>query len=520
MVKAKRAIFRVPQCHHLQRSDISFAAALLAGAAFLRLHRWLLPVSDPDVGSYLHVAIAWLHGALPYLDAWEYKPPGLFAVYAASLATSGGRPTIAVQSLATLATWATALALLALGPLVDRRGGTISGRYAAIFFVLLSTENEGYLGDAEVLIAPLVAWSLFFALQRPRTAWRTVAVGLLCGAALQMKLTALPMLAPAYAVLLSAAQRPMRTCALVVVVTLAPFGIEALLYAHAGAFLAFWDANVSATLRRAFSLRRGVHVENLGWIVQQVRVLAPAIEMVPFAVLLRRRGTPAFAAAWGWLGSAIVAVAAAGEFYDRHFVLVEAPVALLGGIGLRIILERTRARRLVAAVVFVATFGLHAYWETAQAAGLLAHRVMLGQHAWREPEYDRVVAVLRRLDAGRSLYLVQLTPLLYNALGSNAPTRFADSDLLLDDDMAAMIGLRGESELKRIIDGKPRYVAVGGALLESRFDRRTVAFLRRALRANYRVRARVGDTVVYQLRTGCHGHTAACPDGVSSEPTR
>ncbi len=478
-----------------------FAGALLAGAAFVHLHRFLLPVDDPDVGVYLHVAFAWLHGKLPYIAAWEYKPPGLFALYALALRLCGERPAVAVQALATLSTWATALALWRLGPLIDLEDGMRSGRYAAVFALLLSTEDEGYLGDAEVLIAPLIAWAFVFSLRRPRKPYTTAWCGLLCGAALQMKLTALPLCLPVAFVLMRTSRRPLRALAGMAAATLAPFGIEAALYAHFGVFAVLRDANVTATWRRFTALREGIVSENLRWFPEQLRVMAPAVELAPLSFALGRQGRLAFAASWGWLAAALIAVAAAGEFYDRHFVFIVAPLALLGAIGLRVGSRVLGARaRTFAVVLFVATFALHDYWETAQAAALIEHRVFLGDRSWRESDYDRLITALRRSGSGSSLYVIQLTPLLYDALGAAAPTPFADSDLLLDDRMSATTGVRGIVELMRVFRGRPRFIVVGGSLSESRFDPGAVSFVRAQLAHGYRVRCRVGVATLYERR--------------------
>lgn len=466
----------------------------------MRLSDWLLPAEDPDVGVYLHVAFAWLHGHLPYVIAWEYKPPGLFALYALALRFSGGRPTLAVQSLATLATWATALALWRIGPLIDRTGGMRSGQYAAVFAVLLSVENEGYLGDAEVLVAPFVAWALVLALRRSGPLRTALCCGLLCGAALQMKLTALPLVVPVVYILVRQARRPLVTVVVTAAAALTPFALEAIIYARAGIVNELWDANAGATWRRLSALHRGVVSENVGWLFAQLRIMAPAVELSAVAATLRLRDSAAFAASWGWLLAAMVAVLGPGEFYNRQFVLLQAPVALLGGIGLRIAAGFTGRPRVLAAVALIATFALHDYWKTEQAAVRIQHWDVLGERSWREPGYERVLTMLHDADARSSLYVIELTPLLYDAIGISAPTRFADSDLLLETRMAPMLGQSGGHELARIFRNKPRFVIVGGPLSESRFDRRAVAFVRAQLALHYHVGKSTGYATLYERR--------------------
>ena len=49
------------------------------------------PTGDPNVGAIYHVASVWLHGGLPYVAAWEYKPLGAFALWGAGLAAFGSK---------------------------------------------------------------------------------------------------------------------------------------------------------------------------------------------------------------------------------------------------------------------------------------------------------------------------------------------------------------------------------------------------------------------------------------------
>lgn len=473
---------------------------MLAGAAFVRLSDWLLPAEDPDVGVYLHVAFAWLHGHLPYVSAWEYKPPGLFALYALALRTFDNRPTLAVQSLATLATWATALGLWRIGPLIDRTGGARSGRYAAVFAVLLSVENEGYLGDAEVLVVPFVTWALVLALRRPGPLRTALWCGVLCGGALQMKLTALPLLVPVVFVLLRTARQPLATFFVVTGSAFVPFALEGVVYASAGAVNALWDANAGATWRRLTALHRGLVSENVGWLSAQLRIMAPPVELAAVAATLRLRDSAAFAATWGWLLAAVIAVLAPGEFYNRQFVLLQAPIALLGGIGLRIASDFTGRARTAAVLTLIATFALHDYWKTEQAIVRVQHWDVLGDRSWREPGYERVLTMLHAAGTRSSLYVIELSPLLYDAVGISAPTRFADSDLLLETRMAPMLGQSGRRELARIFRSRPRFVIVGGPLSETRFDRRAVAFVHAQLALHYRVRNSTGYATLYERR--------------------
>ncbi len=447
----------------------------------------MLSSGDPGVGVALYVAQLWLHGHLPYLVAWEYRPPGLFAYYAAALVASGGRATLAVEALATLSVFSTAMLLYRLAPLIDRTRSTLSGRFAALFSVLLATENEGYLGDAELLLAPFITAAVLLACGESVTLGAAALSGLLAGFAVQLKLSAAPLLAVPAIVMARRARRPLAIVAAYALAALSPFAFGAALYASAGALPAFLDANAGATLRRVVGLHRGIAQENFGWFVAQLRILAPALELCLFA--LPASANAKRIASWGWFAAALLSVTAIGEFYDRQFILIEPPVALLGGIGLRVCIDALRSRplllRAAPLLVFVVTFALHDYWETEQAVALAYRRVVLREPAYDRDMYAALVHAIRR-QAGGSLFVIQESPLLYYDLDVASPTRFPDTDHLLDPRMTQMTGIDGRREVARIFSRDPRIVVVGD-VHEARFDPATVGFIERRLARDYRV---------------------------------
>jgi hypothetical protein len=434
------------------------------------------------------------------VTAWEYKPPGLFAYYAVALAATGNRPALAVGTLTALSTFATALALWRLAPLVDRTAAARSGRYAALFYVLLAPENEGYLGDAEVLLAPF-ATAAFVMACGDVSLWTAFVAGLLGGCALQMKLSVLPVIAVPALVMASRSQRPFAIVASYALAALSPFAFEAVLYARAGALPALVDANAGATFRRFAGLHRGIVRENLVWFVRQLRVLAPALELALFALPARVNARRSLS--WGWLAAALVSIATVGEFYDRQFVLTVAPFALLGGLGLRAVTECVRGPRVsrpaLLALVFLATFALHDYWETAQALGIAYGRGVLHEPAYREGSYAALLRALRRLPRG-SLFVIQESSLLYVDYGVTSPTRFPYTDHLLDPRMTQMTGVPGIGELARIFARAPRIVIVGD-VTPARFDPAAVAFIERCLARDYRAVARSDGATLYERAT-------------------
>jgi hypothetical protein len=480
---------------------VSRSAALLLGLIVLERINMMLGTLDPAIGLYLHVAASWFDGHLPYVAAWEYKPPGLFALYALALRIVPF-PVLAVQVLAIAASFATALIVMRLGTAADSRGRTSTGLLAALFFVMLSIEDEGYNGDAEVLMTPFLAGAMWVALEAPSSLRFALAVGVLLGAALQTKLSAIPMLLPPIAVLLARTRHRVRDVFACVAAIVAPFVLEAIVYAANNSFAAFFDANVGATMRRATGLRSGLLVNNLGVIPEHLRILAPPLELAPFALLHPTRRVVAYV---GWFAAAAFSIAAAGEYYAHQFVVLHAPVALLGALGLRFALDKfvrkARTARVVAVLALVLTFGLHDYYQVIHAG-----RVVVARQAGKPTSTGAdEPAVLRAIQATGlakdGVFVVQQDPYIYDELGVAAPTRFAYTDHLLDDRMTGMAGIDGRREINRILDTRPAIVSIGD-LDAPQLDRSLVALVRARLRRDYVAQPRdKAGVVLYRLRS-------------------
>lgn len=476
------------------------AGALLLGLICLERVNMMLGTLDPAIGLYLHVAASWFGGHLPYVEAWEYKPPGLFAVYALGMRVVPA-PVLAVQALAIVASFAAALLVMRLGEAGDPRRRPGTGLIAALFFVMLSIEDEGYNGDAEVLMTPFLAGALWLALAGS-TSWRiALGTGLLLGGALQMKLSALPLVVVPLAALVLRSRHRLRDGIVCVAASVAPFVCEAALYAAAGSLAAFVDANVGATLRRATGLRSGLLVRNLWEIPEHLRILAPPLELAPLAFAYRNRYVVACGA---WFAAAALSIVAAGEYYPHQFVVLHAPVALLGAFGLRWALDASGAGRRTARGIAIAalllTFGLHDYYQVFHAGRVIVARSR-GITTTTGADEPAVVQAIRATGLShKGLFLIQQSPYIYDELGVAAPTRFAYTDHLLDDRMTSMTGVDARRELARIFDRRPAIVSVGD-LTAPQLDPSLVAFVRARLARDYVAKRDAAGVRLYWLRS-------------------
>ena len=423
----------------------------LAGlAAAVRAHTFVQGNDDGDVGTYVLVAREALHGVLPYAGVWEYKPPGLFAAYAAALVLVHDG-SLAVAVLGVAAVTITAILVWHIAARITD-GSERAGVLAAIFVICCTIENDGLLGDAELLTLPFAAGAFAMLAGRVTTA-RIAGAGILAMGAVQMKLSAAPVAVAA----LSAAIALRGAGAIVsfVAAFLAPAALEAACYVALHRFDVLWDANVGATLRRV-----GTRVSApLAQFTEQLLRLAPAIELAPFAALRRNRWTGIIIA---WLAADIVSLLLVGEYDRRQFLPLAAPLAVLGARGFDALAPRVRAAGLTAGVV-VLTFGLHGYYEVASTVRVIVARVTAPGSAAGASEIDLIA---RRL-AQRSLrrdgaWFFEVSPILYDRLDVSPPTRYPLTSNLDNPRLWPMLGFRGDVELRRILDVRPAWIVARG----------------------------------------------------------
>ncbi|MFZ4695077.1 MAG: ArnT family glycosyltransferase, partial [Verrucomicrobiia bacterium] len=168
---------------------LSLGVALLF-AAILRVPIADIPL-ERDEGEYAYIGERWLRGEVPYRDAFDQKPPGVFLVYGAVIRTLG-RSVSAIHWGAQIWSFGTVAAVWALA---RSAGGNAVGAAAGLLFSLLFT-NPGVLGNAAnaetFLILPSTL-SLLAALRARRSGsarW-ALAAGVLAGMATLFKQVAL-----------------------------------------------------------------------------------------------------------------------------------------------------------------------------------------------------------------------------------------------------------------------------------------------------------------------------------------
>ncbi len=475
--------------------------ALFAFAVLVRGRTFTFAIDDGDVGLYVLIAERWLHGALPYVDVWEYKPPGLFAAYALAIKIAGSE----VAGLAWLgitATWATALATRAIARRLFATHGAAIGIVAACIVIVFSIEDDGTAVDAELLASAFTTLALAVVarcLAERATTRRSVAlasVALAC--AVQMKLTAVPVALAAVVTMAYAARAAAaRVAAAAAAIIAAPFALEAWYFAAAHRLAFFVDANVGATVRR-IAARGAMQRNAIPRIAEQCRILRPLPEIAlaaPFAFADAPADRTAGTFVAGWIAVEALGVAIVGEYDARQFVHLVAPLALLTAWIVVRLGTRIGKPAAIAAALAVVVFLDHGIYSSLKAVG--AALAAIRHERLPATDYDRIVAGARATMHGDpSLFVVGYSPLVYAATDAAIPTRYAWTGFLAERATWPTTGRDGLDELRRVLATHPHTIVMQP--LRAPLDPACGALLDAALARRYRLVGEAAGTRFYR----------------------
>ena len=454
------------------------ALTLLAVALLIRCYDFGNPIVHVDEEWYLLVGDRLLHGARLYLDIWDRKPLGLFAIFAA-IRLLPGDGILAYQLCATAFATGTAWLVWRAARLA---GAAPAGAWAAAaVYILWLSLLSGRGGQAPVFYNVFVAGAACLMLRLPamveRRAVRAIiangaAACALAGLAIQMKYT--PVVEGGFFgcahlwFLHRAGARPATlTAAGAVWATLGvlPTALAALYFAVQGqaAWEAFWFANfTSITLRHGYPAAKIV-----------ARLAGTSVQMLPFAVCAglawRERG-PSRALLFGWFVAALIAFAMIGAFFDHYALPLLVPLAIIaaGPLGRRPWLATT-----------VAVYGL----------------LLLGFHLHEKPNRDgpgvRGVAVAMAAGSGRRCpYVFAGDSVLYLLAKTCLPTPYAFPSSLAYEPERGAIGVDEVAEVRRIMDRRPPMIVTLAESLAP-LNAGSAALVGPALRRDYRLVMRV-----------------------------
>jgi len=353
---------------------IALAWLVLGACAFVALRAPLVSLPlERDEGEYAYIAWRMEQGDVPYRDAFDQKPPGIFVAYRLAFALFGRSPE-AIRLF--LGLWSAVTAGVLYG-LVRALAGPLAAAGAVLVFCALSADprlgaaaanTEAFLwlpcvlalwlclrgGLGGTRAAGAVAWAGAGAASAVAVAFKQVA--LTNAAFIAVLACALPAAAGPKRV-------PLRIAALgagALAVVLPIVGV----FAAVGAFDAFADAvwlhNLEYAGRR--SLAEGF--DNLRYALgEQAPSLAPVWVLAAGGLLGPvAAGGRARAVLAGWLGASLLGVAVGLQFRPHYFLQALPALAASAGVGLAAAVHVAgasggRAAAGVAAVLAVAVVG-------------------------------------------------------------------------------------------------------------------------------------------------------------------
>jgi hypothetical protein len=350
----------------VRRRVAAAALVALAVAAFVLFRAPFLSVPlERDEGEYAYVAQRLLAGDVPYRDAFNQKPPGVFGAYALAFALLG--PSIeAIHLFAYLWTAGTAVLLFVL---MRALASPLAAAFAVLAFSVASTDPrlEATAANTELFtLLPVVASMvcLLRALASERVGW-WLACGACAGAACWFKQVAV-----AHALFLAVVacvRRPGREGrgpAVVVARRLVALAGGAaavsapvlLAFAAVGAWRPFVDAVLLHNLDYALGWPVDQGLVNLRLVlVRQAQSLAGLWLAAAVGVAAHRPGRGLLV---GWLAASLAAVAVGLRFWPHYWVQTLPALSALAGAGLAALAVPLLARRRLAAVAVAALAAL------------------------------------------------------------------------------------------------------------------------------------------------------------------
>ncbi len=435
----------VPRAWPTWLGDALVLLAVVTTALVARLPWFGFPIADYDEQLYSLIGQAMTQGALPFVDVWDRKPVGLFALFAAAHAVGGPEPE-AYQALALMFTvaggWLTAVLA---SPLVDR----VTAAGAGMLFVLLMSVYGSASGQSEVFHVPLMLAMAVLVRDptHPNAIRRALIAMLIGGLALQVKYTVAPQCAMFGLWALWGQYRQGASTARLIALAvgflalgLLPTAMVALYYTLAGHWDAFLFANFLSFFDRAPSGAGRVHKDLLLGLVP-LAVLASgglyaAVRLTP----PRDRSHYVFIALW--FAACFATAFLPGTVYRYYFAAL-VPASVLLALPL---LDRTApARWGPLALVLTGAFVL--------AAPLS----LPGELRKRSAEYERFAVTIAQSSKGSDacIFVFDGPSSLYRLAESCLPSRFVYPDHLNNTLERDALGVSQEGEVARILATRP-----------------------------------------------------------------
>ena len=419
----------------MRRTDLIWIIAALALCVIVRATFFREPL-ERDEGAYAYIGQEIRRGRVPYVDAWDHKPPMVHFIYALAF-TILDEEAYAVR----LAGMASALAATVLVWLVARRlFGPRAAHAAAILFALFSSmpRMQGSGSNTETFVAPflLLAFLLYLRADERRRIGLLIVSGIAAGLAAMTKqvaaaqFLAIPIVIVIYDLIAPSRRPAWAVKALAVLLVGVALGVLPFIiyFAAVGALGEMIFAVVTYNFLYVGGLSySGIAVEFDGQVVRENALLwLLGVGGLIGALADRIDRRTALAAIWLLLG--VFTITLGKRFYPHYFILLVPACACLGGCAIDRLTRGLAARR---AVAFAALIPLALAAWLLVAADYQYFFVLSADRISVEKYRTDAFVVMRdlgrvlreRVSEGETIYLWGSEPELYFHARRRCPTR-------------------------------------------------------------------------------------------------
>jgi hypothetical protein len=410
-----------------QSMPVALAVALLLVSGAL-LAPGLLVGPSLDAAVFNHIGGRLLDLVVPYVGAWDHKPPGIYILSAVAQASLGWLgPWTADWVLSLGATAGIGLAVAAVLRRLDVFG--LPRAAAAVGAIIFASQFLLALGGGltEAPAALFVALALVLAVGSA-TAFRLAGIGALICAALLVSVQLVP--AGAAVLLLSLALRPgdrLRASIVMGVGLVIPLALVAGWLGVIGALPAGLDAVVRySTAYRGSSGNYGAILAApvAAWTVLASLFLVTPALLGTFSLARISPVQRAVATALAlWIGLSLLVFVVQGRFYAHYAIPLAVPLGILAGLGLQRMAESWRRARGLGRRALIA-LPLAATLVVSLCAGIVSGAMQLTPIQDESARMDAVAARLHQLPSG-TLLVWGNAPRLYDLADRTPATRYS-----------------------------------------------------------------------------------------------
>ena len=464
------------------KGDLPWILGMLAVVFLLGLPSILYPF-HPDHAMFATIGDRWLHGDLPYRDAWDVKPPGIFALYGLAQALFGrGMAAARWMDLALTMAAAAFLFLIARRHLRPGLAAVAPILFALVYFTAFEFQDSAQSESFGAAFITAYVWMLLKAAETSRKGW-LIAAGILLGGAALLKTTFV-----LFAVLVPLARRSdglranLQKCGLVAAGLLLPLILTVGYFAAHGAagFLGELLAaqRTYGTLPGAEGIAKAVRSTTRFFRERPVMVMLCVLAGAQLVRNLRLRD-PRFALWLSWTAVAAAMVAIQWRCHTYHFLALLPPLSLFASFTIGAMWEfggrdnaraRTAALALTTLVLLVPmVFGMRRVGFAVQrATGGMTQKQYWSCFAapgWYpfDNSAETAAFVRRNTRIGEEVLVFDYDPAIYFLSERTCPTRHLSNEPIIGAVFfPESLRNRWKSEMTREVDANPPRLLVLG----------------------------------------------------------